>query len=140
MSRSQFHRYLREVPLFADLDRDDLDVIGAASTELAFREGDVLIRAGSTAREFMVVIAGELSVLLGDNEIATIRDGGFVGEMGLLTGAPRNATVTAKAPTRVLHIDARSFDTVLKEAPEIAVKMLPIVAQRVVDNNSRLTD
>jgi len=140
MARRDYHRYLRAVPLFANVDDSDLDIIGAAVTELSFGPGDVLIRAGSTAREFVIVLDGQLSVMLGENEIATIDAGGFAGEMGLLTGAPRNATVAAKEATRVLHIDSRSFDNVLNEAPQIAVKMLPVVARRVVDNNARHTD
>ena len=140
MSRKEYHRYLRAVPLFADVDDHDLDVIGSAVTELSFEPGEVLIRAGSIAREMLIVLDGELSVLLGDTEIATIDAGGFAGEMGLLAHRPRNATVAAKTATRVLHIDSRSFENVLDEAPQIAVKMLPIVAQRVVENNARHTD
>jgi CRP-like cAMP-binding protein len=140
MPRKEYHRYLRAVPLFADVDDSDLDVIGAAVTELAFSPGEVLMRAGSIAREMVIVLDGELSVMLGETEIATIDPGGFAGEMGLLAHRPRNATVVAKAQTRVLHIDSRSFANVLDEAPEIAVKMLPIVASRVVDNNARHTD
>lgn len=140
MARQDYHKYLRAVPLFENVDKEDLEVIGAAVTELSFGAGEVLMRAGSSAREMVIVLDGQLSVLLGDTEIATIDAGGFAGEMGLLAGAPRNATVTAKEPTRVLHIDARSFDNVLNEAPQIAVAMLPVVAKRVVDNNARLSD
>ncbi len=140
MARNSFHKYLRAVPLFADVDEDDLDMLGAATTELSFSEGDVLMRAGSTAREMVIVLDGELAVMLGDTEIATIESGGFAGEMGLLTDRPRNATVAAKTDTKVLHIDSRSFDNVLKEAPQIAVKMLGVVASRVVENNSRLVE
>ncbi len=140
MSSKEYHRYLRAVPLFADVDDHDLDVIGSAVTELSFEPGEILMRAGSIAREMLIVLDGELSVLLGDTEIATIDAGGFAGEMGLLAHRPRNATVAAKTPTRVLHIDSRSFANVLDEAPQIAVKMLPIVAQRVVENNARHTD
>jgi CRP-like cAMP-binding protein len=140
MSSKEYHRYLRAVPLFADIDDHHIDAIGAAVTELAFDSGDVLMRAGSNAREMVIVLEGELSVMLGDTEIATIGAGGFAGEMGLLAHRPRNATVMAKTPTRVLHIESRSFENVLDEAPQIAVKMLPIVARRVVDNNARHTD
>ena len=140
MPRNSYHKYLRSVPLFADVDEHDLDVIGAAVTELVFNEGDVLMRAGSSSREMVIVLEGQLSVMLGDTEIATIDAGGFAGEMGLLADRPRNATVAAKTKTRVLHIESRSFDNVLHEAPQIAVKMLPVVAQRVNENNSRHTD
>lgn len=140
MPRNKYHDYLRAVPLFAGVDDHDLDVIGAAVTELSFKEGDVLMRAGSTAREMLIVLEGTLCVKLGDTEIAQIEAGGFAGEMGLLAGRPRNADVAAKTAVKVLHIESRSFDNVLAEAPQIAVKMLPIVAKRVVENNSRHSD
>ncbi|MEL6893442.1 MAG: cyclic nucleotide-binding domain-containing protein [Actinomycetota bacterium] len=136
MSRNSYHDHLRTVPLFADLDHHDLDVVGKAVTELTFHAGQVLMRAGSTAREMVVVIDGELGVEQDGEEIATIGPGGFAGEMGLLTDGPRNATVTAKSDVTVMHIDSRSFDNVLDEAPQIAVKMLPVVAQRVLDHSS----
>lgn len=140
MTRNSYHKYLRSVPLFADVEEDDLDVIGTAVTELSFGEGDVLMRAGSSAREMVIVLEGQLGVMLGDTEIATIDAGGFAGEMGLLADRPRNATVAAKTATRILHIDSRSFDNVLNEAPQIAVKMLPVIAKRVVENNARHSD
>ncbi len=140
MARHTYTTYLRAVPLFADVDDDDLDTISSALTELTVKAGDVLMRAGSSAREMVIVLEGELCVMLGDTEIATIEAGGFAGEMGLLADRPRNATVAAKSDTRILHIDSRSFDNVLHEAPQIAVKMLPVVAKRVVENNSRHSD
>lgn len=140
MSRNEYRDYLSKVPLFSECDDHEIDAIGSALTELSLREGDVLMRAGSMAREMVIVLEGELAVMLGDTEIATIEAGGFAGEMGLLADRPRNASVVAKTSVRVLHIDSRSFDTVLHEAPHIAVKMLPVVAQRVVDNNARHTD
>lgn len=140
MSKTSYHKYLRAVPLFSDVDEHHLDVIGSAVTELTVAAGDILMRAGSTSREMVIVLDGELSVKLGDTEIATIETGGFAGEMGLLAGRPRNATVAAKTDTRILHIDSRSFDNVLHEAPQIAVKMLPVVAKRVVENNARHSD
>ena len=140
MSRNPYHDHLRAVPLFASCNDHELDAIGQATTELTFKAGDTLMRAGSTAREMVIVLDGELSVMLGDHEIATIGPGGFAGEMGLLADRPRNATVAAKTPVTVMHIDSRSFDTVLHEAPQIAVKMLPIIAKRASDTNANHTD
>lgn len=140
MSRNAYHDHLRAVPLFAQCNDHELDTIGSATTELSFKDGDYLMRAGSTAREMVIVVEGELSVQLGDHEIATIGRGGFAGEMGLLADQPRNANVIAKGPVTVLHIDSRSFDTVLENAPQIAVKMLPVVAKRVTDTSTRHTD
>ncbi|MGA1594950.1 MAG: cyclic nucleotide-binding domain-containing protein, partial [Ilumatobacteraceae bacterium] len=72
----------------------------------------------------------------GDEVVATIGAGGCAGEMALLTRARRDATVIATTDVSVLHLDGRSFDSVLDEAPQIAVKMLPVVAARVVANST----
>ncbi len=140
MSRDDaYHAHLRTVPLFADLDDHDLDVVGKGATELTLDAGTVLMREGSMAREMVIVMEGELVVTTDGEEIATIGPGGFAGEMGLLTDAKRHATVTAKTDVTVMHIDSRSFDNVLDEAPQIAVKMLPVVAARVIENSAHHT-
>lgn len=134
-----YHDHLTQVPLFSDLDSDDLDVVAKATTELDLKAGYTLIREGETAHEMFVVASGTLEVSRGGEHVADIGPGGFAGEMALLTHARRDATVTAKTDVRVLHIDGRSFGGVLEEAPMIAVKMLPIVAARVIDNSTEHT-
>lgn len=140
MSRGHHNDHLRSVPLFAELDDHELDAIGSALTELRFSAGETLLRQGSASREMVIVVDGELGVEMNGAEIATIGSGGFAGEMGLLTNRSRNATVSAKTDVTVLHLDARSFDSVLHDAPELAVKMLPVVAGRVVENGEKPTD
>ena len=134
-----YHAHLTQVPLFSDLDSDDLDVVARATTELDLKAGYTLIREGETAHEMFVVASGTLEVSRGGEHVADIGPGGFAGEMALLTHARRDATVTAKTDVTVLHIDGRSFGEVLEEAPMIAVKMLPIVASRVIDNSTEHT-
>lgn len=129
--KSAYHDNLRKVPLFADLDDDELDAVGRAATELRFEPGRVLMKEGQIAHEMVVVVDGTLEVTRDGEHIADIGPGGFAGEMALLTGAARNSTVTAKTDIVVIHIDGRSFSTLLEDVPQIAVKMLPVVAARV---------
>ncbi len=131
MARS-YNEHLRAVPLFADLTDSDLDVIGGAATDLQLQAGKVVMREGAMAHEMIVVISGTLEVTKGGQFVADIGPGGIAGEMALLTDAHRHATVTAKTDVRAIHIDGRQFHDVLERAPQIAVKMLPIVASRVV--------
>lgn len=136
MTRSNpFHDYLRSVPLFRGLSGKELDVVGQAITELPFGAGDVLIHEGATANEMYIVIEGEFEVTKEGEHVADVGQGGVLGEMALLTHAHRHATVTAKTPARVLHVDGRQFANVLDEVPTIGVKMLPIVASRVIENS-----
>jgi CRP-like cAMP-binding protein len=135
MAKNDYHNHLREVPLFSGLDDDELDAVGLAATELRFEAGKVLMKEGEPAHEMVVVLEGTLEVTRGGGHIADIGPGSFAGEMALLTRAHRNSTVTAKTDVVVLHIDGRSFSAVLEDAPQIAVKMLPVVAARVTANS-----
>jgi CRP/FNR family transcriptional regulator, cyclic AMP receptor protein len=135
MARNQYYEHLRSVPMFAELGPRELDVIGQAATELHLEAGNMIVKEGNTAHEMFVVMDGVLEVTRGGEHVADIGPGGFAGEMALLTHAKRHADVVAKTDVIVLHIDGRSFAGVLEQVPQIAVKMLPIVASRVIENN-----
>lgn len=135
MARKSHHEHLRRVPLFSSLDNDELDAVGQTATELDYDAGRVLMNEGARAHEMFVIVEGTVEVTKGGEHVADVGAGGFVGEMALLANANRNSTVTAKTKVDVLHIDGREFTTLLRRVPEIAVKMLPIVAGRVIDNS-----
>jgi CRP-like cAMP-binding protein len=134
MSKNAYHDYLRQVPMFADLDDGELDAVGQAATDLDMKAGSVIMREGATAHEMVIVVNGTLEVTRDGEHVADIGPGGIAGELALLTRAHRNSTVTAKTDVTMLHIDGREFASLLEDVPEIAVKMLPVVAQRAHDN------
>lgn len=135
MAKNEHHQHLRAVPLFADLDKKEIASVALAATELDFAPGKVLMREGDRAHEMYVIVDGTVTVTQDGAEVAQIGAGGFVGEMAMLTNSRRNSTVTTSSDTTVLHIDGRAFSSLLRTAPMIAVKMLPIVAARVVANS-----
>jgi len=135
MAKNEYHEYLRRVPLFRDLDGDELDSVGAVVTDLRFAAGEVLIHQGSPAHEMFIVTTGTLEVTRDGRHIAEIGPGDFAGEMAVLARTQRNSTVTATTDVEVLHIDGRSLQALFADVPEIAVKMLPVVAKRVVANS-----
>ena len=135
MRKNAYHAHLREVPLFAELDDDELDAVGRTATELRLEPGKILMKEGEVAHDMVVVLEGTLEVTRDGEHIADIGPGGFAGEMALLTRTTRNSTVRAKTPITVIHIDGRSFSSLLEDVPQIAVKMLPIVAGRVTANS-----
>ena len=122
---------LRQVPLFSDFDRNELEHIHKVATELLVPADQVVIHEGSMGHEMLVVLEGTLEVTFEGQHVADIGPGGFVGELSLLCNRPRNASVRAKTDTRVVHIDGRGFTALLEDVPQLAVKMLPIVAGRV---------
>ena len=135
MAKNEYHDYLKQVPLFADLDSSELDHVAQAATDLQLESGNVLMREGAVAHEMVVVVEGSLEVTRDGEHVADIGPGGFAGEMALVTRSHRNSTVTTKTECSILHIDGRAFSALLSEVPEIAVKMLPVVAGRVHENS-----
>lgn len=130
MSTDSYHQYLKQVPLFSELDDDELDQVASKATDLVLKAGSVIMREGATAHEMVIVMDGALEVTRGDEHVADIGPGGFAGEMALISRAHRNSTVTAKTDVALLHIDGRDFAALLQDVPRVAVKMLPIIVNR----------
>ena len=108
-------------------------MIAGVADELQLATGRELTREGDRGREFFVVIDGELEVRRKSRKIATLGGGDFVGEMALVTGRPRNATVTTKGTVRALVITDRAFARLLETSPPIQLKIMRALAERVPD-------
>jgi CRP/FNR family cyclic AMP-dependent transcriptional regulator len=130
----QRRQYLAAVPLFADLSARELDEIDQRATTLDLEPGFVLVREGTPSKEMIIVMAGEVVVDRGGERIATLGPGDVIGEIGLLGGHVRTATATVVSPSRVLHLDARAFADVIGVVPEIAQRLLPVVAHRAAES------
>lgn len=135
MAKNEYREYLKRVPLFRDLDKHELDSVGSVVTDLRFAAGETLITQGALAHEMFIVTSGTLEVTRDGVHVADIGPGEFAGEMAVLARTRRNSTVTARTDAEVLHIDGRSLQVLFAEVPQLAAKMLPVVAGRVVDNS-----
>jgi CRP-like cAMP-binding protein len=127
---------LRRVPLFSQCSKKELEEVASVADEVSLADGRVLIREGARGREFFVIIDGELTVRRKSRKIASMRDGGFVGEMSLVMDKPRNATVTAEGPVRALVITDRAFKRLLEHSPGIQLKVMRALAERVPDDGT----
>jgi CRP/FNR family cyclic AMP-dependent transcriptional regulator len=123
-------KMLRSVPLLAGLTDRELTWVDRLVTLVDVEAGDVLTTEGTTGREAFVLMSGTAVVTIAGREVATVGPGDVVGEMAVLDGQPRTATVTALEPMRVLAIDPRSFRTLLGE-PGIARKVLAAEVARL---------
>jgi CRP-like cAMP-binding protein len=140
MKANPYHEDLRQVPLFEPLTPDELDQVGEAATDLILEAGNVLMREGTLAHEMLIITSGTVEVTRDGEHVADVGPGGFVGELALLTHRERSSTVTTKTAIEAIHIDGRRFNTLLEDAPMIAVRMLPIVASKLAgdhDSHSR---
>jgi CRP-like cAMP-binding protein len=119
--------HIEDLELFADCSRAELQQIGALSTGLHIPKDHVLIRQGSLAREFIVIRSGSTRVSRETNDgvaqIADVGAGDFLGEMALLNGIRRTATVTATTDLDVLVSSVVEFRSILEIAPSVANKV-----------------
>ena len=124
-------KLLANVPLFAGLAERDLRRISGLMTGLDVPAGKAITRQGQTGRELVIVLEGTASVTVDGDEVATVGPGDFQGEISLLDGGQRTATVVATSPMRLMVATGAEFDQLLDEAPAIARKMLPALAHRI---------
>ena len=92
---------------------------------------DVQFRQGAREDEFFVIIDGSVTVRLSSRKRLRLGPGDFFGEMSLLDGEPRSATVKAETDLRLLVINRRHFWELLREVPELTQRMLVTLSRRV---------
>lgn len=122
-------RLLAGVDLFAALDENQRRAIASATTPRTYGDGEAIVREGEPGHSMFVVGSGRVVVVLEPDrrEVATIERGGYFGEMSLLTGDPRTATVLARGDSVVLEIDAEAFRNLASVSPQ-AVEQVGVAA------------
>ncbi len=122
---------LAHIPLFAQLSEQDRAAVRRLLTEVRIESGQVLAREGAFGHEFFVIISGTASVDRGGEHLADVGPGDFQGEISLLDGGVRTASITATSPMTILVATHQEFTSLLDTTPEIARRMLPALAHRV---------
>ena len=101
--------------------------------------GDILFKKGDPAQRLYVVKSGELQILDGNHVFETVDTGGIVGEMAIVDGGVRSATVRALVPTEVVPIDERRFLFMVQQTPFFAVRVMRVMSTRLRAMNARAT-
>ncbi len=109
------NRSLRQIPGLTGVKDAELARLALAVDECSVPEGTVLVREGTVARASYVIVDGRAEVAIGGTPVAAVGPGDHVGEMALLDGQPRSATVTAKTDMRVLVIGPSAIGTFLDQ-------------------------
>jgi CRP/FNR family transcriptional regulator, cyclic AMP receptor protein len=122
---------LKRVPLFSRCTKKELEAIAAESDELFLPEGSELTRQGGHGREFMVIAEGSADVKKNNRRINQLGSGDFLGEIALLSDAPRTATVTTTSPTRLLVLTDRAFVRVTGSMPSIQASVMKALSERL---------
>lgn len=126
---------LRSVPLFRTAGDDTLERLLRIARREYVAEGTVLFRQGEQGEDMVLLLAGSLRVTVttGHHEmcLAIAQPGEVLGEMALIDGSPRSATVTAEEPCDLLVLDRPAFLSLLREAPDIALFVLRSLTTRL---------
>ncbi len=123
--------HLSNVPLFSTLSLKEREAVRSLLSEVDVPTGARLTREGSIGHEFFIIVSGTASVEHEGVHIADVGPGDYQGELSLLDGGRRTATVTATSPMTVMVASQQEFNTLLDEHPTIARRMLPALAARV---------
>jgi small-conductance mechanosensitive channel/CRP-like cAMP-binding protein len=129
---------LAAIDLFANLSQDEQRIL-ASSAELApFSAHEVITRQGATAHWLYVLRKGNAVVRVAtsegeDRQVAVLESPNFFGEMALMTGQPREATVVAETDVECLRVDRKDLEVIIKNRPEIASEISVVLAKRRVE-------
>jgi CRP-like cAMP-binding protein len=131
---------LSGIELFASLDEAERRKIAERLVRAPFARGDVMTRQGATAHWLYIMVSGQADVYWeapnGERRLLThLAQGSFFGEMGLMTGAPRSATVVAATDVECYRLDKASFEDIIHQRHAIAESMSHILAQRQQHND-----
>jgi len=112
---------LSTVPVFASLGTDAHQALAGVVVERLYGSGEVVVDEGDPGQSMFIVTRGAVQIVVGpeQREVAVTKAGGYFGEMSLLTGAPRSATVIAKGDVTVLEIEADAFGAYVRAHPEV---------------------
>ena len=131
MARDAKLERLAALPLFSGSGRRDLERIARRCTEVSVPAGRVLCREGEAGLEFFVLESGSVTVTRGGTPVTTLGPGDFFGELALLDGGTRNATVTAETDVDVIVLSRQEFAELLDEEPAVAARMMPAIGARL---------
>jgi CRP-like cAMP-binding protein len=124
------------IPLFAEtLDEDQLRALAHKSAPVIFPEGSILMTEGDFATSMFAIVEGSVAVTVADQDggardVASLGAGDIVGEMSLMTGARRSATVTAETEVVALEVTKFSLEAIIARAPELVDRFGEILARR----------
>ncbi len=119
------------VPLFAQCSKRELSEIASLADELSLPSGRRLTAEGGQGHEFVVIVEGAAEVERGGRAVNRLGAGDFLGEIALVTGRPRTATVTTTEPSRLLVLSARDFRTLMRDLPGLQLKVLDALGERL---------
>jgi len=122
---------LRTVPIFQGLSRAEIRRVVEAGRELEFPPGRMIVQEGSIASDFYLILSGRATVSRGLRTIRRLDTGDFFGEISVLDGGPRSATIVAESRLLAFRLSRTAFLRLLRDHRTIAAKLLQSMAARL---------
>ena len=136
---------MKSLGLFQDLDAEMVEVLARAARRIPYDDGEVLVREAESGDSLFVVAEGKVLISksgrtlgTGDIALASLGPGDFFGEMSLLTGEPRSATVRADGPCDVLVLSRHHVAPLLQERPALAEVLSLALEQRQAKTQAKV--
>ncbi len=131
MAKDEKLELLKRIPLFAGLNRRQVERLGQLTDEVDVPDGKVLMRQGDPGHELFIIVNGTVRIEHDGEEVARRGSGDFLGEIALVDHGPRTATVTTDGPARLLVIGHQAFNSLMDEFPGLEREILRTLAERV---------
>ena len=122
---------LGKTDLFSGVGRKALESIASQTRVVSHAAGKEITEEGGSATGFHLIRSGEVSVHVKGEQKATLGPGKYFGEISLIDGLPRSATVTASSPVQTISLASWAFTPILDEEPEVSKQMLKVMCARL---------
>lgn len=122
---------IKRAPLFEQCSARELSRIASVADEYSYPAGTTLAGQGTHGSEFMVIVDGAAEVRRNGRKVNTLGAGDFFGEVSLLVGRERTATVTTTEASTLLVLNARPFRRLLRDVPSLQLKVVDALAARL---------
>ncbi|HET9201309.1 MAG TPA: cyclic nucleotide-binding domain-containing protein [Dehalococcoidia bacterium] len=138
ISADQKVKRLEAIPIFAHANRRQLEHVAAIADEVDVPKGTVLAKQGERGLDFFVIEDGKARVVADGQQMAELGPGDFFGEISLIDGGPRTATVEAAADMKLLIVRKPSFDDLMETSAELRGAVVRALGQRIreLDENA----
>lgn len=131
---------LGEISIFSELSKKDLKSLSSLMTEVTVPVGRVLTKQGEPGREFLVITEGTANVDIDGTIVAHLAAGDIIGELAVISGTPRTATVTATSEVSLQVLTRREFMAMLDRSPSAGTKILVGAVKRLQENQLTKTN
>ena len=142
MSLNEEVDVLRNIPMFSNIESSKLKLLAFTSERLTFQKGQLVCEQGDVGESMYVIVGGDVDVIInlptGPLTVASMRKNDFFGELALLCDVPRTATIQATSELTTLRISKDLFYRLATEFPQMAIEVMRVIAQRLVQTTSDL--